>query len=59
MLTERTLDMQKNFKNDLETKYNDIFRNLYVQWKLQCKKKFEELQSNGLANQDKDMKNFF
>ena len=51
--------MQKNFKNDLETKYNDIFRNLYVQWKLQCKKKFEELQSNGLANQDKDMKNFF
>lgn len=42
--------MQKNFKNDLETKYNDIFRNLYVQWKLQCKKKFEELQSNGLAN---------
>lgn len=42
--------MQKNFKNDLETKYNDIFRNLYVQWKLQWKKKFEELQSNGLAN---------
>lgn len=42
--------MQKNFKNDLETKYNDIFRNLYVQWKLQSKKKFEELQSNGLAN---------
>lgn len=42
--------MQKNFKNDLETKYNDIFRNLYVQWKLQSKKKYEELQSNGLAN---------
>lgn len=42
--------MQKNFKNDLDTKYNDIFRNLYVQWKLQSKKKYEELQSNGLAN---------
>lgn len=42
--------MQKNFKKDLDTKYNDIFRNLYVQWKLQSKKKYEELQSNGLAN---------
>lgn len=42
--------MQKNFKSDLDTKYNDIFRNLYVQWKLQSKKKYEELQSNGLAN---------
>ena len=42
--------MQKNFKNDLDTKYNDIFRNLYVQWKLQSKKKYEELQSKGLAN---------
>ena len=35
--------MQKNFKKDLDTKYNDIFRNLYVQWKLQSKKKYEEL----------------
>ncbi len=42
--------MQKNFKNNLETKYNDIFKNLYAQWKLQSKKKYEELQSNGLAN---------
>ena len=42
--------MQKNFKNDLDTKYNDIFKNLYIQWKLQSKKKSEELQSNGLAN---------
>ena len=42
--------MQKNFKNDLDTKYNDIFKNLYIQWKLQSKKKYEELQSNGLAN---------
>lgn len=42
--------MQKNFKNDLETKYNDVFKNLYVQWKLQSQKKYEELQSNGLAN---------
>lgn len=42
--------MQKNFKNDLDTKYNDVFRNLYVQWKLQSKKKYEELQSKGLAN---------
>lgn len=50
MSTERTLAMQKNFKKDLDTKYNDIFRNLYVQWKLQSKKKYEELQSNGLAN---------
>ena len=38
MSTERTLDMQKNFKNDLETKYNDVFKNLYVQWKLQSQK---------------------
>lgn len=42
--------MQKNFKKDLDTKYNDIFRNLYLQWKLQSKKKYEELQSNGLDN---------
>lgn len=42
--------MQKNFKIDLETKFNDIFKNLYVQWKLQSKKKYEELHSNGLAN---------
>jgi len=41
--------MQKNLKNDLETKYNEIFRNMYIQWKLQSKKKCEELQSNGLA----------
>jgi len=27
MSTERTLAMQKNFKKDLDTKYNDIFRN--------------------------------
>lgn len=33
--------MQKNFKDDLETKYNDIFRSLYVQCKLQSKKKYE------------------
>ena len=42
--------MQKNFKNDLDTKYSDIFRNLYVQWKLQSKNKYAELQSNGLTN---------
>lgn len=42
--------MQKNFKNDLGTKYSDIFRKLYVQWKLQSKKKYEELQSSGLVN---------
>ena len=42
--------MQKNFKDDLDTKYNEIFRNLYVQWKLQNKKRYEELQSKGLAN---------
>lgn len=42
--------MQKNFKKDLDTKYNDIFKDLYVQWKLQSKKKYEELQSKGLAN---------
>ena len=51
--------MQKNFKNDLETKYNDIFRNLYVQWKLQSKKKYEELQSNGLANSGVGAKNMY
>ena len=41
--------MQKNFKNDLEIKYNDIFRELYVQWRIQSKKRYEELHSNGLA----------
>lgn len=42
--------MQGNFKNDLDTKYNGIFKDLYVQWKLQSKKKYEELSSKGLAN---------
>ncbi len=51
--------MQKNYKNDLETKYNDIFRNLYVQWKLQSKKKYEELQSNGLANSGAGSKSMY
>ena len=39
--------------------YNDIFRNLYVQWKLQSKKKYEELQSNGLANSGVGAKNMY
>lgn len=51
--------MQKNFKNDLDTKYNEIFRNLYVQWKLQSKKKYEELQSNGLANSGAGSKSMY
>ncbi len=42
--------MQKNFKKDFEDKYNDIFRNVYVQWKLQLKRKYEELQDKGLSN---------
>ncbi len=42
--------MQKNFKNDLDLKYNDIFKNLYTQWKLQSKEKYEELASEGLSN---------
>lgn len=42
--------MQKNFKNDLDTKYSDVFRNLYVGWKFKSKKKYEELQLNGLTN---------
>ncbi len=42
--------MQKNFKKDFEDKYNDIFRNVYVQWKLQHKRKYEELQNKGLSN---------
>lgn len=50
MFAEEVFDMQKNFKDDLDTKYNEIFRNLYVQWKLQNKKRYEELQSKGLAN---------
>lgn len=51
--------MQKNLKNDLETKYNDIFRSLYVQWKLQSKKKYEELQSKGLANSGVESKSMY
>lgn len=42
--------MQKNFKKDFEDKYNDILKNLYVQWKLQHKRKYEELQDKGLSN---------
>lgn len=41
--------MQKNFKEDFEKRYNKIFKNLYVQWKLQSKMKYEELQKKGLA----------
>lgn len=51
--------MQKNFKDDFETKYNDIFRNLYVQWKLQSKKKYEELQEKGLANSGVESKSMY
>ena len=51
--------MQKNFKDDLDTKYNEIFRNLYVQWKLQNKKRYEELQSKGLANSGAGSKSMY
>ena len=51
--------MIEQLKNDLETKYNDIFRNLYLQWKLQSKKKYEEIQSNGLANSGVGLKSMY
>lgn len=42
--------MQENFKKDFEDKYNDIFKNVYVKWKLQHKGKYEELKDKGLQN---------
>lgn len=42
--------MQRNFKKDFENKYDEILKNLYVQWKLQHRRKYEELQEKGLSN---------
>lgn len=42
--------MQQNFREELETKYDDLYKNLYVQWKQQSKIKYEELQEKGLIN---------
>lgn len=47
---EKENDMQKDFKKDFEDKYNDILKSLCVQWKLQHKRKYEELQDKGLLN---------
>jgi len=40
--------MQKVMKNEVDTRYNEILRNLYVHWKLESKKKYEELTEQGL-----------
>jgi hypothetical protein len=42
--------MQQNFRKELETKYDDLYKTLYVQWKQQSKLKYEELQEKGLIN---------
>lgn len=42
--------MQQNFSEELETKYDDLYKTLYVQWKQQSKLKYEELQEKGLKN---------
>ena len=42
--------MQQNFRKELETKYDDLYKTLYVKWKQQSKLKYEELQEKGLIN---------
>lgn len=55
--------MQKNFKKDIEDKYKDILKNLYVQWKLQHKRKYEEKTKNNINghidNMEKDIKKIY
>ena len=50
IIPKKESKMQQNFRKELETKYDDLYKTLYVQWKQQSKLKYEELQEKGLIN---------
>lgn len=51
--------MQKNFKADLDSKYDEILRSLYVKWKKQFKFNEEQLAQNGLLKSGAGVNSFY
>lgn len=51
--------MQKVMKNEVDTRYNEILRNLYVNWKSQSKNKSVELKRTGLNTSGVGIKSMY